>query len=189
MTTSNSTRALIAVAGQTSNNLRMLISGLILVLIAWALWAVRSRTNRGAALREVPPPLVAFDEPGGLVGGPFVGKYLGTTRSGDWLARIRAHDLSVAGPVSVAALGAGLLFTRAGALDLAIPVNSIAGVRRAKGLAGKEFETDGVVIVSWRLGGHLVDTGVRSDSEADRSGIVLMIRGMLGGQSGLEEGS
>jgi hypothetical protein len=37
-------------------------------------------------------------------------------------------------------------------------------VRSGRGIAGSVFERDGIVIVTWRLGDSLLDSGIRADT-------------------------
>jgi hypothetical protein len=61
--------------------------------------------------------------------------------------------------------GAGLLVDRAGATPLWIPTDLMRGARVGRGAAGTVMTGDGHLVITWQLGGHLLDTAFRGDEE------------------------
>lgn len=159
---------------------RFLLSALILVLLLGSVWFTRRRwRRRDSRQAELSMPHASFDLPGLLLAGPVPCQYLATTFAGDWLDRIVVHDLGVAGAAAVSRFEAGLLLEREGALDIAIPRSALVSVRLEKGIAGRVFEDDGVVMVGWMLGDLRIDSGLRAERVSSRLAIVAMLRSAL----------
>ncbi len=140
--------------------------GLVVVmlgLIALALWGMRrgweNRRRRQADIPEPParPPMDAE------LGESVEGLFAGTGTAGDWMDRIVVFDLGVRSRTAVSWGPAGIWFARQGARDLFIPSADITAVRSDRGVAGTVRSRDSMVVVTWRLGGRLLDTGFRAD--------------------------
>jgi hypothetical protein len=58
----------------------------------------------------------------------------------------------------------------------------------ARGIAGKAYERDGVLIVTWDLGGRLVDTGFRADVAEEQVVLRDAILGLMADQGRAGEG-
>jgi hypothetical protein len=58
----------------------------------------------------------------------------------------------------------------------------------ARGIAGKAYERDGVLIVTWDLGGRLVDTGFRADVAEEQLALRDAILGLMADQGRAGEG-
>ncbi len=145
---------------------------LMIGLIALALWGMRrgwvNRTRRQA---DVPAP--AEQPPGGAVLSPAVsGLFAGTGVNGDWMDRIAVHDLGVRSRATLSYGEAGILLEREGARSLFIPADAIVGIRADRGVAGTVRSKDGMVVVTWRLGDRVLDTGFRADSAADHATVL-----------------
>ncbi len=95
------------------------------------------------------------------------GVYLGSVMAGDWLDRIAAHGLGTRSRVDAVVVDAGIALHRSGARSFFIPAGDIVAVRRERGIAGKAFEKDAVVVVTWTLGDTAIDTGIRPDHTDD----------------------
>ncbi|CEA08210.1 hypothetical protein BN1051_01548 [Arthrobacter saudimassiliensis] len=107
------------------------------------------------------------------------GQYVVTTVAGDWLDRIARHGLGFKSEATAAVFDEGLLFARRGAPDLWIPRSRLRGVRLERGMAGKFVEKDGLVTVTWRLGGTDVDTGFRNRAANEKTMLVNAITQLL----------
>lgn len=144
--------------------LRILLVLVVVAVIALVLLAMRAgwrgRARRQADIAEPPLPPAALAE---VACGPVTGVYLGSTQHGDWLDRIVVHDLGVRSRATVEVAAEGVALRREGARDVFIPAGSVRGAGMARGIAGKAYERDGVLVVTWDLGGRLVDTGFRAD--------------------------
>jgi hypothetical protein len=127
----------------------------------WLGW--RHRAQRQADLAE-PSWLDDLVEP---PSGGVAGTYVSTTAAGHWLDRIAAHGLGTLSKATVASDAQSLQIRRSGARGFRIPADALVGVRRERGIAGKVRDPGGVVVITWRLGGHELDTGFRPDHKVD----------------------
>jgi hypothetical protein len=107
--------------------------------------------------------------------------YASTTTHGDWLDRIAVHGLGVRSNALAEVSEAGVLFSRQAAPDLFIPAADLVGAELAPGIAGKVTGGEGIVLVTWRLGGRTLDTGFHPRAKAERARLVSEIN-VLSGQ-------
>lgn len=148
--------------------LRIALVMLMVALIAVVLLGMRRGWKaRAARQSDVPAPPADGLEQATL--GPVPGVYVGSSSAGDWLDRIVVHDLGVRSRADLLAGPAGVLFERTGARDVFVARSALRGVRADRGIAGKAYERDGVLILTWELGGRLVDTGFRADVAAEQA--------------------
>ncbi|WP_258802242.1 hypothetical protein [Pseudarthrobacter sp. NS4] len=131
----------------------------VLLAIGW-----RNRLKRQADVEQLPPVPTAPGEPLATA----EGQYVASTTGGDWLDRIAVHGLGIRTNSTLAVYRHGVLFDRSGAPDLYIPAASLGGVRQDSGMAGKFVEKDGLLVVTWMLGSHELDTGFRTRRAADK---------------------
>lgn len=132
----------------------------VLGLMRWG-WVRRAgRQSDVAPLPAAPPAPAVADE---HVGAPVwaKGRYLGATRTGDWLDRIVVHGLGVPSKARLVASEQGLWILRDGAPDLFIAAGDVAGVRHDRAGGGRVLEADGVLLITWNHGGTLIDIGLR----------------------------
>lgn len=94
------------------------------------------------------------------------GRYLASTAAGAWLTRIAVHDLGIPSRCEVHIAAEGMFIERPSATSIFIPRDHILGIRSDRAIAGRAFEKDGIVIVTWRLGDIEVDSGLRADDTA-----------------------
>ncbi|MHA6804913.1 PH-like domain-containing protein [Salinifilum ghardaiensis] len=126
-------------------------------------WRNRAR-RQAAALPPLPQPPA---ELGGELVTALSGLYVGTVHAGDWQDRIAASGLGVRSSAVARLHAAGLLIEREGADDVWIPAEAVSRARVDHKLANKVVPGIGLVVVTWRLGEHELDTGVRgADREA-----------------------
>ncbi|HEY0637433.1 MAG TPA: transporter [Pseudonocardiaceae bacterium] len=140
-----------------------------IVLIAWlALSLYRGRQVRGlvrrtGALPPFPrPPLELTGPEGAALLPAATGVYQGTVMAGDWNDPVTVGDVGRQTPAMLHLSQAGLLVDRTGAGPVWIPAESVRGARVGRGLTGRS-PGDGLLVVTWQLGGHLLDTGFRGD--------------------------
>jgi hypothetical protein len=152
--------------------LRILLVLVVAGAIAAALWGMRrgwlARQHRQG---QIPAPAQAPLDPAGLTA-PVGGMFLGTSTAGDWLDRIAVHDLGVRSRARLSYGRAGVWLQRDGARDLFVPVGAIEAVRVDRGVAGTVRARDSVIIVTWRAGEALLDSGFRAD-DSDEHATVL----------------
>jgi hypothetical protein len=159
--------------------IRLLLVALVAAIIIAVLWAMlrgwRNRERRQSFLPEPAriPPRDQPSQPG------IAGVYLGSVFAGDWLDRVAAHGLGTRSRIELQARADGLDMCRSGARSFFIPVRDLVAVRRERGIAGKAFEKDAVVVITWTLGDSAVDTGIRPDSGEDGDRLVEMVGALI----------
>ncbi len=118
------------------------------ILGLWAMWhGWQGRARRSAALVPSLPDVPA--EPGEARTVPVEATYVSSTRAGDWLDRVAAHDLGVRSPVTVTVHDGGVLLARTGARDVWVPAAALTAVGTSSGQAGKFVGRDGLVVLTW----------------------------------------
>jgi hypothetical protein len=148
---------------------------LLLVPLLWGLmwWGWRGRARRQSDV----PDLVPVPEPlPPSTFGPVEAVYVSSTRAGDWLDRVVAHGLGTRTEAEVSVHAEGVLVRRTASTDVWVPAADLAGVRRERGAAGKFVGEDGLVVVSWALGGVSLDTALRPRFDRDRDGLEQAVR-------------
>lgn len=127
-------------------------------------WRNRTRSQEGL-FDELPQPP---DDPGEIVLGPLSGVYIGSTRAGDWQARIARAPLGhrSAGTLTAYTGGIGLGLADA---TVWIPRADLVDVRRASALANKTVPGGGILVARWQVDGQdgrtLIDSGFRADDK------------------------
>ncbi|RAJ60571.1 hypothetical protein K378_04384 [Streptomyces sp. Amel2xB2] len=116
------------------------------------------------------------------------GRYHGSTSAGQWLDRIVAHGLGVRSRAELTLTPAGVHVVRPGARDFLIPVGQLRGARLEKGIAGKVLTEGGLLVIVWRLGDRLLDSGFRLDSAAEHQEWAERIEALAPGASEDPEG-
>jgi hypothetical protein len=158
---------------------RVLLTLLILGVLSgvyWLMW--RGWKNRAARQADLPAPESTAPQ-GSTLGEAVEGVYASTTTHGDWLDRIAAHGLGVRSNARVRVGSSGVLFEREAAPDVFVPAESLESVQAAPGIAGKVTGGEGVVLVTWRLGERVVDTGFHPRAKGDRARLVDGIDAVL----------
>jgi hypothetical protein len=150
----------------------LVLTGVAVVLIAVG-WRNRLRRQSDVEpLPEVPAelgaPLAAAD-----------GQYVASTTAGDWLDRIAVHNLGIRTNATLSVHPEGVLFERAGAGPVFIPASRLTGVRQESGMAGKFVEKDGLLVLSWMLGSHELDTGYRTRRAEDKNVLLTTLQDLI----------
>jgi hypothetical protein len=142
---------------------RIVLVALVLIVIGWALWAMRRGwLNRQRRQAWIPEPLAVPERSGGL-STPVAGLFLGTAAQGDWMDRIAVHDLGVRSRANLSWGSEGVWFERVGARSVFVPAGDIVGLRLDSGIAGTVKAKDSVIVLIWRLSDGIVETGFRAD--------------------------
>jgi hypothetical protein len=158
---------------------RILLTLLVLAALSgvyWLMW--RGWKNRAARQTDLPVP-AASAPTGSSFGEPVEGVYASTTTHGDWLDRIAVHGLGVRSNAWVRLGEAGVLFEREAAPDVFVPVADLEGVHAAPGIAGKVTGGEGLVLLTWRLGERVLDTGFHPRAKGDRAALIDGIDALL----------
>ena len=151
---------------------RVVLVVVVLALIALALWGMRRGwRNRAARQADLPAPLES-PPVSAVLSEPVDGLFAGTGTHGDWMDRIVVFDLGVRSRAAVSWGPDGIWFDRAGARSLFVPADDVAAVRTDRGVAGTVRSKDGMVVVTWRLGDRVVDTGFRADASAEHDTVL-----------------
>lgn len=149
----------------------------IILLIIFGLLGVGWRNRRRRQAGTAPLPAIPAE-----LSVPTVsvrGQYVATTTEGDWLDRLAVHSLGIRTNAVVQVHDEGVLITRSGAPDIFVAEDRLDGVRLESGMAGKFVESGGLVVLSWRLGEQLVDTGFRTRAASDKAPLVAALTAML----------
>jgi hypothetical protein len=156
------------------------LPGLAMLAVAAVVFALigmgwRNRLRRQSDIEQlpaVPPelgaPLVAAD-----------GQYVASTTAGDWLDRIAVHGLGIRTNARLTVHPEGVLMDRSGAPALFIPTATLSGIRQDSGMAGKFVEKDGLLVLSWTLGAHQLDTGFRTRRAADKPALLQTLQELI----------
>ena len=151
---------------------RLLLVVVLLALIAAALWAMRRGwVRRGRRQADLPPP-ADLPPAGAVLGAAVPGLFAGTGVHGDWMDRIVVHDLGVRSRGSIAWGPEGIWIDRDGARSLFVPAADIVAVRADRGVAGTVRSKDSMVVITWRLGDRVLDTGFRADAASDHQSVL-----------------
>lgn len=157
-----------------------LLPGLLMLSLAVLVVAMlglgwRNRLRRQADVDPLPavpaelgPPLAAAD-----------GQYVASTTAGDWLDRIAVHNLGIRTNAELSIHPGGVLFERSGAGPVYIPAGRLTGVRQESGMAGKFVEKDGLLVISWMLGAHELDTGFRTRRADDKTTLFNALQDLI----------
>jgi hypothetical protein len=158
---------------------RILLTLLVIAVLSgvyWLMW--RGWKNRAARQGDLPVPVAAAPE-GSEFGDAVEGVYASTTTHGDWLDRIAVHGLGVRSNAWVRVGRAGVFIEREAAPDVFIPAENLESVQAAPGIAGTVTGGEGLVLVSWRLGERVLDTGFHPRAKADRTRLIDGIDALL----------
>ena len=141
---------------------------LIALVLAMIVAGWRSRLRRQSDVEQLPAVPAELSRPLAAADGP----YVATPTAGDWLDRSAVQGLGIRTNAELTVHPEGVLFERSGAGPVFIPAGRVTGVRQDSGMAGKFVEKDGLLVVSWTLGGRELDTGFRTRRAADKQAIL-----------------
>jgi hypothetical protein len=136
-------------------------------------WHRRARTQQ-----NIPSPPRPTTERREWIREPIDGRYLSSTRAGDWLDRIVVHSMGVPSRATLGIASDGVQIDRPAERDIFIPLGSLIGARLDRALAGKVYQLEGIVVITWWLGDAEVDTGFRATSTDVQQELVATIETM-----------
>lgn len=134
----------------------VVILAVFVVVVYLGMW----RGWRQRARKHDLPPLEPVSGTGAEPTMEASGRYFGTTVAGDWLDRVVARGLGARSGCRLSLFPDGLEVHRAGS-SFRIPAPALVGARAARGLAGKVVPPHGLLVVTWRHGDYVLDTGFR----------------------------
>ena len=135
----------------------------VLLVLAGMRLGWRNRSRRQAALLPELPAVP--DRLGALRLGPHDGLYVGSSFAASWQDRVVYRELGNRAAGRISWYDAGLLVDRDGASTVFVPADAVTGARLAPGLAGKVVGAGGLLVLQWRCGDQLIDTGFRADDK------------------------
>lgn len=160
--------------------IRLLLVLVCLGVLVVGLWGMRLGWRHRAARQY---GLESLPEPAAELGTPIIeaesGLYVGTTSARSWQDRIVVHGLGRRAAAAVTLFPAGLVIDRIGDSAIYIPAASIIEGRLAPALAGKVVGARGLLVVRWRLGDWVLDTGFRADDERHYPDWLRAIAGLV----------
>jgi len=142
-------------------------------------WRARARRQAAVFPSFPTPPADLPDDEGTQLLAPLTGVYVGTTTAGNWQDRIVVGDVGHRAEAELRLFPSGLLVDRVGASPLWIPAGALRDARTDRALAGKVMTRDGLLVVTWSLGEHLLDTGFRADEKTSYAEWVRVLRTLV----------
>jgi hypothetical protein len=140
------------------------VAALVAMRVGW--------TRRAGRWSDVGADLVTTAPTGATaVFGPVDATYLATTPVDAPLERIPVRGLGVRAPAAVAVDDGGVLVTRAGSGDLYLPADRLVDAGPADGIAGTAVGRGRLVLIRWRSGAPLLQTGLLPRHDDDRAGL------------------
>jgi hypothetical protein len=148
---------------------------ILLAIFALMWWGWRGRLRRQAGVADL--PAVPDDAAPAVLS--VAGQYVTTTSAGDWLDRIAVHGMGIRTNAVLELRDTGVLLLRKGAPDIYIAAGALEEVTTQAGMAGKFVEADGLVVITWRLGGKLVDTGFRTTEATAKKPLLQALKALV----------
>lgn len=144
------------------------IGVLLLILMAFG-WRARMRRQS-----HLPRPANAPASPGTPITAANV-LYVATTLAGQPLERLAVPGLGFRARGRLEVTSAGLLLTMPGERDVFIPRTDLIGADRATWTIDRAVETDGLLLIGWRLGDQAVDSYLRITDGHDLPELVTAV--------------
>jgi hypothetical protein len=150
----------------------------VLALVPLAWWRMlKGWQARGALDADLPVPAEPAPEAEDVEG--VEGVYVSTVHAGRPLERVVAHGLGTRSTVVVTVDAEGVSLHRGAARSVRIPRADLLGASRQRGQAGKVVAgKEGLVVITWRLGGTELDTAVRCRHRGDAGRLLEQVQAM-----------
>ena len=152
---------------------------LVLLIFGGLWWGWRNRARRQGDIPALPAvPTVT----GTQLTAPLEGVYVSTTRAGSWQDRVVVHGLGRRAKATLHLADDGVLVDRVGEDPIFLPAAAITAVGTAPGIAGKVMGMPaGLLVLTWRNGDALLDSGFRSDDPDDQDDWLAAAQAAFGG--------
>lgn len=161
--------------------LRIALTVTVLIVIVLALVGMRRGWQNKAKRQEaIPEPATIPSGEAHELADRVEGTYLASTTADQWLDRIVVHSLGVPSKAVVTVRADGIAFEREGEPDFFIAKADVTAVRLDRGIAGEVYEAGSVLIVTWRLGDVVLDTGFRAQLTQGQIALATAIKTLLG---------
>lgn len=145
----------------------LILAAVFAAVLLAMVWGWRRR-GRSQGHLPAPEDATLAQRGEGVELGPFEAVYVDTVLAEQPLERVVAHGLGQRSKATVSVGdGGSWRLEREGAPDLTIPASALAEITTAPGMAGKFLGGDGLLVLRWRLGDQLLDTGLRLARRAD----------------------
>lgn len=144
---------------------RLMLIGIMIAILAVIFYVMRARWRRLTRESEQTlPPINEVPTESVLIAEPIPGVFLGTSPSGDWMRRVMAQGLGVRSRASVQWDDSGIFVERTGEPNLFIGTPDIVCCEFGRGVAGTVRAKGSVLVVTWKLGEAILDSGFRADT-------------------------
>jgi hypothetical protein len=161
----------------------------VLVVAVLLLWRMMFMGYRARARRQDRLPRPGGARDWAALTDVLEGVYVSTTDAENALDRIAAHGLGTRSAVEVGIVDDGVGFLRPGARSFVVPAQDIVGVGQGRGMVGKWIgRDDGLVVLRWRLGDRVVDTGIKPRHPADGARFATRVEELVRGGGAAREG-
>jgi len=141
----------------------LLTAGVLLAVVLLWLLMLKGWRNRVRRQGDLPPPPAPPQARGEVVVPATRGLFVGTTFAGDWLDRVAVHGLAHRAAGFLRLDSDGVHVEREGLPELYLPYEDVERAELGDALAGKVIGKDGLLVLDWRLGEHLLTSGFRAD--------------------------
>jgi hypothetical protein len=149
---------------------------ILFALLAFRAW--KKRESRQSSLFEA--PMENLPTSGELLAQAAC-FYVATTFSDNFLERVAGHGLGARGFSVIQVFSEGLFVKRVGERDLAISKADLVSVMFSQVTIDKAVEKDGLLVVSWLIGGVALSTHLRVNDLSDREHVFSTLTGLVSG--------
>lgn len=144
----------------------------------WVAYAVTSwRSKRKEQEKYLPKPKPSMTSESAI---PVL--YIATVFQDEPQKRVLAHGLTYRGAATLSPSSAGVGINRVGEEGFQIPVEDIISVSSASAALDKAVENDGITMISWKLGDHVLQTQLRFQTQQHRKLALELLNGMVAGR-------
>jgi len=144
---------------------RLLLMGIMIAILGVIFYLMRARWRRLTRESEQTlPPIIEVPAESALTAKLVPGVFLGTSPSGDWMRRVMAQGLGVRSRASLQWDDTGIFVERAGEPNLFIGTPDIVSCGFGRGVAGTVRAKGSVLVITWKLGEAILDSGFRADT-------------------------